>query len=131
MWKIRSFKVGLGQSHFIATSEPQKERLMATAELVADGKMGKPHTQLGGLAACPQRKEGGRGRAADRRRRCRPFLNGRPPVRCLEQVVHNDVCADGRVARAEATAAAAAPAAAATAAWAGATARQGRAAPLS
>ena len=31
---------------------------MATAELVADGKMGKPHTQLGGLAAFPQRKEG-------------------------------------------------------------------------
>ena len=118
----------MGQSQFLATSEPQKKRLMATAELLVDGKMGKPHTQLGGLAAFPQRKEGGRGRAADRRR-CRPFLNGRPPVRCLEQVVHNDVCATGREARAEATAAAAPSAA--TAAWAGATARQGRAAPLS
>ena len=103
---------------------------MATAELVADGKMGKPHTQLGGLAAFPQRKEGGRGRAADRRR-CRPFLNGRPPVRCLEQVVHNDVCAtglaDGKGGGNSSSSAAA------TAAWVGATVeRQGRAAaPLS
>ena len=47
-----------------------------------------------GWPPTPQRKKGGRGRAADRRR-CRPFLNGRPPVRCLEQVVHNDVCATG------------------------------------
>ena len=37
---------------------------MATAELVADGKMGKPHTQLGGLAAYPSEEEGREGESS-------------------------------------------------------------------